>query len=214
MRVRLEQRFHFLPERRIVRRTACRGEHPRRAAADRPRPRTVPEPARSAQRPASSGLSPKIWRRSQARAIRHSRCTVRGERSRTSATSSIVSPPKKRSSTIWLCCGIELDQVLQGIVERDDIEVARDGRRQRFVELHLVPLAAALLRAMPARMIDQDAAHQLRGDAEKVGAILPRHRSSDRPAADRLRGPARSPGGCDRVVRAADSCARAARSSS
>jgi len=36
-----------------------------------------------------------IWRRSQSRAVLHSRFTVAGEMRRTSAVSSIESPPKK-----------------------------------------------------------------------------------------------------------------------
>src|SRR5215469_3189572 len=45
---------------------------------------------------------------SQILAVDHFRCTVAGESPSSCADSSIERPPKKRSSTIWLCCGLSL----------------------------------------------------------------------------------------------------------
>src|SRR3954452_4431569 len=51
-----------------------------------------------------AGARPAIDRYSQARAVTHSRFTVAGEIPSTSEVSSMVRPPKKRSSTMRLCC--------------------------------------------------------------------------------------------------------------
>src|SRR6266849_2497851 len=51
-----------------------------------------------------AGASPVMARYNQARAVTQSRFTVAGEIPRTSEVSSMVSPAKKRSSTIRLCC--------------------------------------------------------------------------------------------------------------
>ena len=68
---------------------------------------------------------------------------------------------------------IEREEIFQRIVERDQINTPFRGRRERFVESKLVPAAPALFRAMGSGIVDEDATHDLRGDAEEVGAILP-----------------------------------------
>src|SRR5689334_16231726 len=50
-------------------------------------------------------LFPLISRCSQTRAVAQCRFTVAADKPNTSAVSSIESPPKKRSSTMRLCCG-------------------------------------------------------------------------------------------------------------
>src|SRR6266403_4709158 len=55
-----------------------------------------------------AGASPVMARYNHARAVTQSRFTVAGEIPNTSAVSSMVSPAKKRSSTMRLCCASSL----------------------------------------------------------------------------------------------------------
>src|SRR5947207_3058707 len=51
--------------------------------------------------------------------------------------------------------------------------MVRRRDRERIVEWRMKRVAASFLRAMPARIIHQDAPHHACGDGEKVRAVLP-----------------------------------------
>src|ERR1041384_3715359 len=84
-----------------------------------------------------------------------SRFTVAGEMPSTSAVSSIVNPPKKRSSIIRLCCGSIAAKVMSA-----SSNATSSKSRSCGVE-------------MAARVIHKYATHHLRGDSEKLSAVLP-----------------------------------------
>ncbi len=108
--------------------------------------------------------------------MRHCRLTVGAETPSTSAVSSTERPPKKRSSTIFDFCGSISARRFERVVQGDEVHVARGARGvEVLVERELLELAAALLGLVGARVIDEDAAHHLRGDAEEVRAVLPLH---------------------------------------
>ena len=69
---------------------------------------------------------------------------------------------------------IQREKILQGIVERDQIDAPLRGRRERFVEGKLVPSASAFFRAMGPSIVHENAPHDLGGHTEKMGAVLPR----------------------------------------
>src|ERR1051325_8457367 len=71
--------------------------------------------------------------------------------------------------------GIDLGELFERLVERDQLRRALVRDVNVFVEGELGERAAALLRLSAARVIDEDAAHHLRGDAEEVRAVLPAH---------------------------------------
>jgi hypothetical protein len=87
--------------------------------------------------------------------MRHCRLTVGALTPRTSAVSSTERPPKKRSSTIFDFCGSIAASRLSA-----------SSKATRFTS-----------RSPPvrARVVNEDAAHHLRGDAEEVRAVLPLH---------------------------------------
>src|SRR5215510_7772285 len=64
----------------------------------------------------------------------HSRPTVAGEMFSTSPVSSMVSPPKNRSSTTRLLPSIDGSQPRENFVERQKVDIRRVGQHQRFVE--------------------------------------------------------------------------------
>ena len=66
-------------------------------------------------------------------------------------------------------------QCLQCAIECQDVDVWRGRDQHGFVERHFLIPAAAFLNCACARVIDEDAPHQPRGDAEKVRPILPPH---------------------------------------
>ena len=70
---------------------------------------------------------------------------------------------------------------MQGCVDCDQTDVALLVEIERFIELQTDCVrAAAFVRRACDRVIDQDPAHHPRGDAEKVGAVLPvRRRLAD-----------------------------------
>jgi hypothetical protein len=104
---------------------------------------------------------------------RQSRLTVAGETPRTAAVSSIVSPPKKRSSTMRACCGSIAPRRSSALVERGDIDGfrCRDGL---VAERGEHDAATALVARAVACMVDQDTAHQRRRHREEMRA-RPRH---------------------------------------
>ena len=167
---RREQRAHLRREGRVAAGTRGRASGP--APADRAR---TPRSKRSrTSLPALRRHARSSSRKSQAFAERKSRLTEDGEVSRTSAVSSIVRPPKKRSSTICACAPSSALSRVEGLVERQDVDLARRlGRGDGDVQRHLLDLAAPLLGAAAAGVVDQDPAHRLRGDREEVTAVLP-----------------------------------------
>src|SRR5215207_9620442 len=67
----------------------------------------------------------------------------------------------------------KLGQARERVVERDHLCGALVGDDQRLVERDFESVAAALLVAATARVVNQDAAHRLGCDGEEVYAILP-----------------------------------------
>ena len=126
-RVRLlmkrQQRRHFVTQRRVVR---ARLVEKRRPVRDRSFERRMKHAVDL--RPPVGWHRRHAWlplcssRRSQALAIVQWRLTVAGDRPTASAVSSTVSPPKKRSSTMWAWCGIQASEIRQGTIERHQIE--------------------------------------------------------------------------------------------
>ena len=149
---------------------------------------------------------------SQARASAQSRLTVAGETSTsTSAVSSMVRPPKKRSSTTLRLPRVERGQARPARRRARAVEVlALAAGDQRVVDRRPAACAAAPLgRAAPARVVDQDAAHQLRGDGEEVRAALPGAPPAGPRAAGRPRGRGRWAAACGPAARGAGGCRRA-----
>ena len=70
------------------------------------------------------------WK-SQARAVAHSRSTVALEIPRANAASSIERPPKKRISTTRAARGSSACQLVEGAVQRQQVQVARGRGRDR-----------------------------------------------------------------------------------
>jgi hypothetical protein len=68
---------------------------------------------------------------------------------------------------------IHSHQLVQCLVQEQHFTVNRQGGANPIVERDAQPGAWSLGRLALARMIDQDAPHHVRGDAEEVGAVLP-----------------------------------------
>ena len=89
--------------------------------------------------------------------------------------SSIESPPKYRSSIIWLCCGIQFGELAESFVQGQQIHgpfLSPARRRDGFIQGQPSGARSPLGGAPPALVIHQDPAHQLSGDADKMGAIF------------------------------------------
>ncbi len=69
--------------------------------------------------------------------------------------------------------GIERRQGLERVVQRDQFGAAFDRPIDVFVQRELLKILATLFRIVLARMIDQQAAHYLSSNSEKVCAVLP-----------------------------------------
>ena len=87
----------------------------------------------------------------------------------TSAISSSVSPPKNRSSTIRLCRGSSLRQLVQRLVQRNHVHWPLLDYAAPSSRATLLP-PAPLGRTMMLGMIDQNLAHQVGRDAEELRA--------------------------------------------
>ncbi|HYS27743.1 MAG TPA: hypothetical protein VEP46_19175, partial [Vicinamibacterales bacterium] len=70
--------------------------------------------------------------------------------------------------------GIDARERVQRVIERNEVDVRTSAHRNGLVERDM-PHAASALHVMASCMVDQDAAHQLRRDGEKMCAILPLH---------------------------------------
>ena len=69
--------------------------------------------------------------------------------------------------------GIDGAEPVQRLVDGEDVDLVRRAESEGIVERHLLQAASALGGRALARVVDEDASHQLRGDAEKMRAVLP-----------------------------------------
>ena len=70
---------------------------------------------------------------------------------------------------------VEGGQPFKRLVEGDQVNLLSARHAHRLVERESDFRPAALLRPLHPRVVDEDAAHQVGGDGEEVGAALPRH---------------------------------------
>ena len=68
---------------------------------------------------------------------------------------------------------IECGQSFERIVERNQFCTALDGSIYVFIQGELLEILTALFRVVLARVIDQQAAHDLGGNAKKMRPVLP-----------------------------------------
>lgn len=68
---------------------------------------------------------------------------------------------------------VELGECGEGVIEGDNLDTFARGNMEAFVEGESFHGSAALFAVFGAGVIDQDAAHDLGGDAVEVGAVLP-----------------------------------------
>jgi hypothetical protein len=101
------------------------------------------------------------------------RFTVVRETPSTAAASSILRPPKNRTSTSWALLRIEFGEAAESFIQCDDIRGLPLGNSSRFFQKYLLKAVAALLRVMAAAVVDQDTPHQLCGDAQELLPIFP-----------------------------------------
>lgn len=66
-----------------------------------------------------------------------------------------------------------LGEALQSVVERDQIGRMLPGQFPGFIEVNLAPFSAPFFPIMLARVLNKNAAHQLRSHAAKMSAIPP-----------------------------------------
>jgi hypothetical protein len=69
--------------------------------------------------------------------------------------------------------GVPFGKEFQGIVESDELRRAFFRKNKGLIERKVAFGSAALAGAMSAGIIDQDATHETRGNAEKVIAVFP-----------------------------------------
>ncbi len=69
--------------------------------------------------------------------------------------------------------GVELVEAIKGLVEFVEGDGWSGGEADRVVEGDLLGVAASFQGILGASVIDEDAAHELGGDAEEMGAVLP-----------------------------------------
>ena len=70
---------------------------------------------------------------------------------------------------------IEFRQGFERVVEGDEFGTAFDGAIYIFIQGELLKILPAFLCIVLARMIHQQATHDLRSDTKKVGSVLPVH---------------------------------------
>ena len=92
----------------------------------------------------------------------------------TVAVSSVVKPPKKRSSMIWLLRGSSSARLFKASSSAR-ISTARPAAISAAALSETCCCAPPRLSRCRARVIDQDLPHQPRRNAEKVRATLPGH---------------------------------------
>ena len=101
------------------------------------------------------------------------RFTVAGAIRSTVAVSATESPPKKRSSMMRAFCGSTAASASSAVVELHEIEIVAIRHLERRVERHPLRVAAALLRARLAGLIDEEMPDDPRRHREEVGAAGP-----------------------------------------
>ena len=103
----------------------------------------------------------------------HSFSIVRLDSPRTSATSSTLRPPKKRSSTIVACRGSTFVSFSQGFIHGQQILIPLGRQGQPFGQADAVAAAAVPQAIAAPRMVHQDPPHRLGTDGEEVRAAVP-----------------------------------------
>ena len=68
---------------------------------------------------------------------------------------------------------VESAEAFEGFIEGEDVFIFLRGEGDGFIEDHSRAAAAAFVTLMRAGVVNQDAAHGLRGDSEEVGFALP-----------------------------------------
>ncbi len=115
-------------------------------------------------------------RESQSRAKFQSRKTVFSETCRTSEICFASIPPKNFSSTTLLLRGYIFVKSSSASSSASNSTAESVGQFSRFGQRKfLLPVSTALGRVMRPRVLDEDLAHESRGDAVKMRAILPGH---------------------------------------
>ena len=156
---------------------------------------------RQIQRPGGKARRPGAMRSGVMRSPRHlamqpgfrqrcSRPTVATEMSSACAVSSTLNPPKNRSSMTFALRSSTGRQSRVSASSSAMMSALFGRKRKRLLERTGAAPAAAFLAAVPAGVIHQDLAHQVRGHAEEVRAALPVGHAPGQPAGRRLRGPA------------------------
>ena len=92
---------------------------------------------------------------------------------RTSPISAISRPPKYFNSIARALRASTAASRLERLIERQQIDRSRIGRRRRIVERDQRVAVAALGRAVPAGVVHEDLTHELRGDRDEMGAVGP-----------------------------------------
>ena len=95
---------------------------------------------------------------------------------RIDAVSSTLRPPKNRNSTTRLFRSSNLASASSASSSATKFSTRLVGYDQRFIEGHAGGVAAALLRVLRARVVDEDATHHTSGHGEEMRAVLPRDR--------------------------------------
>ena len=91
-----------------------------------------------------------------------------------SAASSMSSPAKNRSSTTPACRASSCGECFERLIEGEHVHTRRLSSGRHVVQAHHRGAAAALACVLPAGVIDEDLAHQLRRDRKKVRPVLQR----------------------------------------
>jgi hypothetical protein len=72
---------------------------------------------------------------------------------------------------------VEFRQVVQQVVQRNRLEIGVPAEQCGRIELHPSPTAGPFGHLSPSRVINEDPAHHLRGQREKLCPVLPRYLS-------------------------------------
>ena len=68
---------------------------------------------------------------------------------------------------------VDLRQTFQRVIKRHHLCGALFRNQHRFIQLHFLHRPTTLLFVATARMVNQNAPHNLSGDGEEVCAVLP-----------------------------------------
>ena len=107
----------------------------------------------------------------------HSRPTVAGDMSITSAVSSIVKAAEKTQLDDPALLRVDGRETREHLVQREQIDIGRADKDDRVIERDGPLAGSALVGRMGARVIHENPAHRLGGDPEKMGPVLPADRT-------------------------------------